>query len=176
MLSLTADGLDAVIVNPGFMLGPWDWKPSSGRMLLQVARRFTPVAPIGGCTVCDARDVAEGILAAVEQGQSGRRYILGGHPMSYFDLWWLMADVSGGRAPFIKAGPLMRWIGGAAGDVQRCMTGREPDVNSAAVGMSSLFHYYSSARAEAELGYYRRPAREAVESAWDWFLRHGYVK
>ena len=36
-------GLDAVIVNPGFMLGPWDWKPSSGRMLLEVATRFTPL-------------------------------------------------------------------------------------------------------------------------------------
>ena len=35
-------GLLAVILNPGFMLGPWDWKPSSGRMLLQVATRFTP--------------------------------------------------------------------------------------------------------------------------------------
>ena len=30
-------GLDAVIVNPTFMLGKWDWKPSSGRMLLAVA-------------------------------------------------------------------------------------------------------------------------------------------
>ncbi len=29
-------GLDAVIVNPVYMIGPWDWKPSSGRMLLEV--------------------------------------------------------------------------------------------------------------------------------------------
>lgn len=175
VLELVADGLDAVIVNPGFIFGPWDWKPSSGRMLLEVARRFTPVAPVGGCTLCDVRDVADGILAAVERGQSGRRYILGGHPMTYFDLWSLIADVTGGRAPAIKAGPLMRWIGGAAGDLRRRVTGLEPDLNSAAVRMSSLFHYYSSARAEAELGYHRRPAREAVESAWQWFLAHGYV-
>ena len=57
-----AAGLDAVIVHPGLMFGPWDWKPSSGRMLLQVARSFTPMAPTGGCSVCDVRDVAAGIL------------------------------------------------------------------------------------------------------------------
>ena len=53
-------GLDAVIVHPGLMFGPWDWKPSSGRMMLQVARNFTPMAPTGGCSICDVRDVAAG--------------------------------------------------------------------------------------------------------------------
>ena len=48
-------GLDAVIVHPGLMFGPWDWKPSSGRMILEVARNFTPMAPAGGCSTCDVR-------------------------------------------------------------------------------------------------------------------------
>ena len=94
-------GLDAVIVNPGFLLGPWDWKPSSGRMLLDVARRFTPAAPIGGATMCDVRDVAAGIIAAMERGATGRRYILGGHCTTYLDAWRLFAQVAGARGPLV---------------------------------------------------------------------------
>jgi len=168
-------GLNAVIVNPGFMLGPWDWKPSSGRMLIEVAKRFTPLAPSGGLSVCDVRDVANGILAAAEKGTTGRNYILAGHNLTYFDAWNLFAKVAGGKGPAAKMGPLIRNLAGAAGDLWTKLTGREGDVNSAGIKMSSLVHYYSSARAEAELNYYCRPAEQSVEDAWKWFIEHGYV-
>jgi dihydroflavonol-4-reductase len=170
-----AQGLDAVIVNPGFLLGPWDWKPSSGRMLLQIACKFAPLAPTGGGTLCDIRDVTRGILAALERGQRGRNYVLGGHNLTYQAMWQLFADVTGGKPPWFRAGPLMRVLGGRGGDLWGKLTGREPDLNSAAVAMSSQFHYYSSARAQAELGYQLRPARETVEAAWQWFQDHGYA-
>ncbi|NLF73492.1 MAG: NAD-dependent epimerase/dehydratase family protein [Candidatus Anammoximicrobium sp.] len=168
-------GLDAVIVNPGFMLGPWDWKPSSGRMLLEVARRFTPLAPTGGVTSCDVRDVVDGLLAACEKAPAGRQYILGGENLTYQQLWCLFAEVSGGSKPWFRAGPLMRVLGGYGGDLWGRITGREPDLNSAAVRATSQFHYYRSARAEAELGYRPRPFRQSVADAWAWFVEHGYV-
>jgi dihydroflavonol-4-reductase len=171
-----AQGLNAVIVNPAFMLGPWDWKPSSGQMLLQVARKFTPLAPTGGCTLCDVRDVADGVLAALARGESGRNYILAGHRLSYHDLWRLMAEVTGGKPPWFRAGPLMRIIGAQGGDAWGQLTGREPSLNSAAVTMSGQFHYYSSARAEVELGYRSRPVRETITDAWRWFQEHGYAQ
>ncbi len=173
--SCVARGLDAVIANPGFMLGPWDWKPSSGRMLLQVACGFTPVAPVGGCSLCDVRDVARGILAGLQQGRRGQNYILAGHNMSYLDLWRLFADVAGGRRPWFRAGPLMRTVGGRSGDLWGKIRNREPDLNSASVAMSNQFHYCHSKRAEAELGYRIRPAREIVETAWQWFRQNGYA-
>jgi dihydroflavonol-4-reductase len=169
-------GLDAVIVNPGFMLGPWDWKPSSGRMLLAVACHFTPLAPTGGGTICDVRDVADGVLAAWDRGRCGRSYILGGENLTYQELWRLMAEVTGGKPPWFRAGPLMRLLGGFGGDLWGKLTGREPDVNSATMKMSCQFHYHSSARAQAELGYQTRPLRQTIEDAWRWFLEHGYVK
>ena len=54
--------------------------------------------------------------------------------------------------------------------------GREPDLNSAGVRVSSQFHYYSSAGAAAELGYHPRPFRQSVADAWAWFVEHGYVR
>lgn len=170
-----ARGLDATIVNPGFMLGPWDWKPSSGRMLVAVARRFTPFAPTGGCTVCDVRDVAGGIASALEKGETGRRYILGGRNVTYLELWKLFATITGGSAPICRAGPMMRMAAGWFGDLVTKFTGHEPAVNSAAVGMSSLYHYYTSARAEQELDYTNRDLEETVRDAWTWFQEHGYV-
>lgn len=172
---LVTQGLDAVIVNPGFMLGPWDWKPSSGRMLVEVGSRFMPLAPHGGMSLTDARDVAAGVLAALERGTRGRRYILAGHNITYFDAWRLFAEVAGGRPPWgLAPRPLARltgWVGDAWGQ----LTGKEPDINSAAIQLSELFHYYSSARAVTELGYRFRPAQESVEAAWAWFLENGYV-
>ncbi len=169
-------GLDAVTVNPGFMLGPWDWKPSSGRMLLEVATRFTPLAPTGGLTSCDVRDVVDGLLAACAKGPTGRQYILAGENLTYQQIWNLFAEVSGGGKPWFRAGPLMRYIGAYGGDVWGWVTGREPDLNSAGVRVSSQFHYYSSARATAELGYQPRPFRQSVVDAWAWLVEHGYVR
>ena len=169
-------GLDAVIVNPGFMLGPWDWKPSSGRMLLEVATRFTPFAPTGGLTSCDVRDVVDGLLAACEKAPTGRQYILAGENLTYQQIWNLFAEVSGGSKPWFRAGPLLRFLGGYGGDLWGRMTGREPDLNSAGVRVTCQFHYYSSARAAAELGYRPRPFRQSVADAWAWFVEHGYVR
>ena len=72
VLAEVAQGLDATIVNPAYMIGPWDWKPSSGRMLLEVSRNRGLVAPLGTNNFCDVRDVAQGILTAADRGATGR--------------------------------------------------------------------------------------------------------
>ncbi len=169
-------GLHATIVNPGFMFGPWDWKPTSGRMLLEVGQRFVPFAPSGGCSVCDVRDVASGILAALDCGQPGRRYILGGENLSYFDLWSIIAKVANKRRPWMRADPRMRWIAGTYGNLRAKFSGRESDINSAAIAMSSVSHFYRSDRAHHELGYHSRPIEESLRDAWSWFQEHGYRK
>ena len=168
-------GLDAVIVHPGFMLGPWDWKPSSGAMLLEVASRFTPMAPRGGMSLCDARDVARGILSAMDRGQAGRNYILAGHNMSYLDSWKWFARISGSRPPWMRAGPLGVRLVGKCNDWLTRFTGHERELNSAATGLSSMFHYFSSERAKHELGYQVRDVETMVRDSWDWFREHGYT-
>jgi len=103
-----AKGLDAVIINPGFMVGPYDWKPSSGAMMMAVATTFTPFAPAGGCSVADVRDVADGIISAIKHGRTGERYILGGQNMRYFDLWNMMARVC--EAKGLMSPAPSRWL------------------------------------------------------------------
>jgi len=175
VLERVQDGLDAVIVQPGYMLGPWDWKPSSGAMLLEVARRFTPVAPRGGMSLCDARDVARGILESIEHGTCGRNYIMAGHNLTYLDAWRLFARITGSRAPWLRAGPLGVRLTGKISDLVTKITGKESDLNSAATGLSSMFHCFSSERARQEIGYQVRDLETLVRDSWNWFCENDYV-
>lgn len=176
VLDEVARGLDAVILNPVFMLGPWDWKPSSGRMLLEVAAGRGVLAPPGSQHFGDSRDIAAGILSATTNGVAGRRYILGGHHLRFLDAWTLFAEVSGRRPPRGEAPlPVVRFAG-RVGDLIAGCVGREGPLNSAAAGMSLLCQHYSSDRAIAELGYSIRPLEDTVEDAWRWFVDHGYAK
>jgi dihydroflavonol-4-reductase len=175
VLALTREGLNATVVNPGFMLGPWDWKPSSGRMIVELARQFLPLAPSGGFSVCDVRDVCRAIVTAMSAGQVGGRYILAGRNMTYFELWQQITKLVGRRSPWFPAGPMQRWCVGAWGDLMYRISGREPDLNSAGVRLSSQFHYFRSDRARAELGYETRPLEETLRDAWQWLNDYGYI-
>jgi dihydroflavonol-4-reductase len=176
VLEEVALGLDAVIVNPVYMIGPWDWKPSSGRMLLEVGAGWGTFAPPGSNDFVDVRDVANGILAAMQRGRTGRRYILGGHPLTYLDAWRVFARVAGRMQPLGSAPPALVRVAGWFGDLAGCFSRREPPVNSAATVMSMLPHNFSCERARAELGYTYRPFETTVQDAWNWFLEHGYAR
>jgi dihydroflavonol-4-reductase len=176
ILRAVVDGLNAVIVNPAYMFGPWDWKPSSGRMLLQVASGKGLLAPTGTLTYADTRDVAAGAIAAAERGNTGERYILGGNPLRYADSWRRIAQITGGRPPILPAGPIARVVGGVGSGLWQRLTGREPDINSAAIKLSSLVKVYSSQKAIDQLGFSIRPFDETVRDTWEWFVEHGFAK
>lgn len=164
--SMAGDGLDAVVIHPGFMLGPWDWKPSSGKMLQAIAGGKIPLAPGGGCSAVDVRDVARGVITAAEKAKSGEHYIMAGHNVSYRELFAHMGAVVGRRPPRGTVGPVVAWVAGKLGDLGAALTGKESDLNSALVQMGQLRHFYSSEKAEHELGYQISPLVPAIESAW----------
>ncbi len=176
VLDYVAQGLNALIVNPGFMLGPWDWKPSSGRVLLKVATGWALLAPPGSNSYCDVRDVAGAILAALEHGRTGERYILAGQSLSYREALNIFARITGVR-PALRTAirPTINLIGNL-GDIWGRVTGNETDVNSAATTMSMWCKHYSIAKAAAELGYQTRGLEESATDAWSWFKQHRYVK
>jgi dihydroflavonol-4-reductase len=174
VLAEVGHGLAATIVNPGFMLGPWDWKPSSGKMMLQVTR-FAPLAPLGAASFCDARDVAAGTIAAASRGASGQRYILAGHNQSYWSAWKQMAALAGKRGPLLPMGPIFRAASLPVLDLHRRLTRREGDANAATLMMGRQEHCFSSGRAERELGYRIRPFAETLADTVAWFRERGYM-
>ncbi len=163
-----AEGLQATIVHPGFMLGPWDWKLSSGRMIVEVAQRWTPISPAGGCSVCDVRDVANAILNAAQKGTKSSSYILAGENLTYFDLWTRIAMAVNKRPPLIRVRPFGRFVGSRWGDLLSCFMKGEHNLNSAAMKMSTQFHYYSSQKAMQDLEYQTRPVDHSIADTVAW--------
>ncbi len=89
-------GLDAVILNPTAVLGPFDFEPSRmGRVLLDLQRGALPALVAGGFDWVDARDVCAAAIAAEDRGRRGERYLLSGSYASVVDLAALVAEISG---------------------------------------------------------------------------------
>jgi dihydroflavonol-4-reductase len=161
--------IDAVIVNPTYMLGPRDAKPSSGKLIVDVVRRRVPGWTPGYNNFVDVRDVARGMIAAWERGRRGERYILAGHDMSYGDIMRQIANVAGVKPPRMKVPRAVAWLFGKYGDfIER--RGKEPVVNSMQIryAYSDRFRFKST-KAATELGYTTRPIEPAIRDAIDWF-------
>lgn len=172
---LVKDGsLDAVTVYPGFFLGPWDWKPSSGQLLLGIAQHYSPWVPTGGSSLVDARDVAWGAASAARRGKTGRGYILAGHNLTYREIWRLVAKCVGTHRPILPVGPLALVLGGWGSALIKRFTGHEPLVNSAALRIANMRIWFSSQRAIDELGYRIRPVEQTVQDACEWLLEHHF--
>ena len=168
-------GLDAVIVNPCFMFGPFDAKPSSCKMLLDICRRAIPGFPAGVNNYVDVRDVARGMIAAAERGRTGERYILGGENLPYDELFRRVARIA--AVPAVDR-PLPRWLGrvvGRIGDCSEMLTGRESLFNSTGIAYANATCSYTSRKAEQELGYTAGDLDAAIGDALDWFAEHGYL-
>jgi dihydroflavonol-4-reductase len=111
----------------------------------------------------------------MQRGARGGRYILAGANLTYLDAWRKFAEVTGARKPWGTAGPFLAAIGGFGGDLWARLTGREPDVNSAAIALAAVPKSYCCAKAQRELGYCNRPLEETIRDAWDWLVEHGYA-
>lgn len=169
-----ASGLDVVVVNPGFMFGPYDVRPSSGRMVVDVVKRRVPGVSGGWNNFASARRVADGLVAAWRRGRGGERYILGGENRSYAEMFRRIAEMAGVPAPTRVVPRWLAVIAGAVGDVQARVTGREPLIsgNAVAWGYSPRF-ISSSAKAIRELGYDPGSPDDGVRQALEWFRETG---
>jgi dihydroflavonol-4-reductase len=170
-------GLDAVIVNPGYLVGPWDVKPTSGRMLIQLALGHIPVVPPrAGINFVDVREAAAGLVLAMQRGRTGERYFLGGENLTFRTYASRVAAIAG------VAGP--RWVVPRAAMFPFALVGSilgrlAPqwfrDINLGGLRSLWLEHYASSRKASAELGFQEIPIDQAIADALSWFAQHGYI-
>ena len=170
-----AQGLDAVILNPTAMIGPYDFRPSHfGRVLLALARGELPVLIGSGFDWVDARDVAIGALLAEEKAPAGRQYLLSGHLVSMPELAALSEELTGTPAPHFVC-PL--WLARLAAELwARLRRGREhPVFNRAALRALGGNRNIRHDLATRELGYQPRPFRETLADTYRWFAEVGWL-
>jgi dihydroflavonol-4-reductase len=169
-------GLPATIVNPSTPIGPRDVKPTpTGRIIVEAASGRMPAFVDTGLNLVHVDDVACGHVLALEQGQLGRRYILGGQDVSLRTMLRDIAALVGRKPPALSLpiAPLVPLAWGA--EAWGRLTGREPMLTRDALKMARHHMFFSSARAERELGYRARPYREALADAVAWFRAHGVI-
>jgi len=171
-----AAGLDAVIVNPTGVIGPYDFKPSRmGQVLLDLYHGRFGALVQGGFDWVDVRDAVAGALAAEEKGRCGENYLLPGTYFSFKDLAALIERTTGRRMPRFFA-PL--WLARpfapfalAASRVLR----KEPLFTPESLAALRGNRRVSRAKAEAELGYRPRPIEETIRDAYAWFREAGMI-
>ena len=175
VLDLVAgEGLPAVIVNPAAPVGPRDIKPTpTGRMIADAAAGRMPAYVDTGLNIVHVEDVAEGHALALERGTVGERYILGGENLTMAQLLALVDDVSGRRQRRMRLPVGLLWPVALVAEGVARLTGREPRVARDHLRMARKLMFFSSAKAEAELGYRARPARRAIADAVAWFRDNG---
>ncbi|MDN7183731.1 NAD-dependent epimerase/dehydratase family protein [Caballeronia sp. SEWSISQ10-4 2] len=170
------DGLPAVIVNPSTPIGPRDVKPTpTGRIIVEAATGKIPAFVDTGLNLVHVDDVANGHFLALERGVIGERYILGGENLSLQQMLADIAGLAGRKPPTIKLprGPLYPLAFGA--ELYAKFSGKEPFVTVDGLRMSKNKMYFTSAKAERELGYRARPYGEGLSHALDWFRANGYL-
>lgn len=173
---IAEEALPAVIVNPSTPIGPRDVRPTpTGRIIVEAATGRMPTFVDTGLNLVHVDDVAEGHLLAMDKGRIGERYILGGQDVLLRDMLAAIARLTGRKPPTVSLprAPLypLAWTAEAVARI----TGKEPFVTADALKMASHHMFFTSAKAERELGYTARPYGEALADALAWFRREGYV-
>ncbi len=168
-------GYPVVTVNPSTPIGPRDIKPTpTGRILLDAAAGRMPAFVDTGLNLVHVDDVALGHLAAAKLGRPGERYILGGEDFSLQRILELVAQHVGRRASTIRLPHWSVYPLAVAAEGIALVTKREPRVTLDGVRMSTKHMYFSSRKAQRELGYRWRDPQLAIAAAVDWFKANDY--
>jgi dihydroflavonol-4-reductase len=175
VLEAVAQGLDAVIANPCYMFGPYDAKPSSGKLIVDVVRGKIPGLTPGKNNFVDVRDVARGMVRVAEKGRTGERYILGGENLTYADIITRIARIAGSKPPTWNIPRAVSAPAGWFGDLFETLGG-EPLITSVTLGFGYCPDFiFSSEKAKRELGYTTSPLDDAIRDAIGWFRAQGML-
>jgi len=168
-LQAATDGLGVVVLLPTAVFGPGDIKPTTGQLLLEVARGRIPAYFDAVLNVVDGRDVAAMHVAAAERGRVGQRYIIGGHNLSLRQGLTSAAQVAGVAPPRFKLPlPLVNALVRLADAL--------PGVHLPEHARTFRFWQpVSSLKAEHELGLQARPFEHTVRDTLVWFREYGYL-
>ena len=154
-----------VVLNPGFLVGPFDTKPSSGQLLLAGWRKSLMVVPGGGKSFLHVRDAAAALVNALEKGEG--RYLLTGEMMLFKDFYALQAQVCGYKQRYIC---LPDWLAHGVGFLGDCLRklGFRVSFYSHNVNQLLLEEWYCCSRAREQLDYGQTPVSEAIADFFRW--------
>jgi dihydroflavonol-4-reductase len=177
VLQQSSDQMEVVVLNPTAVVGPSDHKPSlMGKAVMDIYNRKVPMLIKGGFDFCDVRDVASGVVNAIEKGRNGHSYLLSGKWHSIEDLGKIIRSIKGDnrRIPVLPA--WAGYLGLPFTLLASALTRQEPlytneSIHTLINGNKNI----SSIKAAEELGYICRPLQETIADSITWFKQAGYL-
>ena len=169
--------LPLVIVNPAVVLGPYDYRLTPAtRAIVSYLKYRLPVYFDAGANIVHADDVARGHLLAEQHGTIGDRYILSGANLTLRELFSLLAQLAGRRPPRIELGRRsLSGVGWGAELLARLRGEPPPFTRAQARRLVGQYAFYDASKAQRDLGYTARPARDILADAVQWVRTQGWV-
>jgi len=167
-------GLDAVILNPANIIGPYDDSGWS-RLFFLIEKGKLAGAPPGSASFCHAREVARAHILAFEKGRSGHNYLLGGSDATWLEFVQQIGRLLNRKVPdkpmpaFIlkSIGRISLWIS--------YLTRKEPDITPEKAYLVSTKLLCKSDKAKKELGYREVSLETMLEDCHQWLVTEGLL-
>lgn len=158
-----------VVLNPGYMLGPMDSKPSSGRMLMMGFRKPLMFAPKGGKAFVDVRDVAAAAVSALVNGRNGQRYIItNSHGcLTIKELYILQAMTMRYRQRVLTLPNWVMTVAGRCGDLLRTL-GIRTELSTCNMQQLNVREYYDNSLAIKELYLKESSIDQSIRNFYEW--------
>lgn len=169
-------GLPVIVVNPTFMLGKYDARPSSGQIILMAQQKKLMIYPPGGKNFVHVTDVAHGIVNAIKLGRSGECYLLANENLTYHNFFDKLRLIHGQPQLLLPMPRQSVHLAGVLGSLYENVLGKPAKLNSVNARLLCADNYYSSAKAVQELQMPQTPISQAIEDALEWFEQYGYLQ
>lgn len=170
------NGFPVVIVNPTYMIGPYDAGPSSGRMLLNLYRNAIPGYSSGGKNFVCSQDVAVAAVHALQLGRVGECYIAGNQNMSFKDFFKTASSVMGKKFTLKPVPHPLILFAGAFHSTWARVSGKAPKLSYGVAQMANVQQYFSAEKAVRELQMPQTPIEVGIGQCMHWFNENGYLQ
>ncbi len=172
VMDAAKDGLDAVVVHPSGIIGPYDYLNShTTRLFRRLVDKKLPGMVSGGYDFVDVRDVAEGIISAALKGKAGEAYILSGDYYPICDIVNMAAKMTGRKQFKIKVPRFLAKIAAPFVEWSSKVTGTPPIFTSYSLYTLNSFANFSNEKARKVLEYTTRPIRETVRDTLEFMKK-----
>jgi dihydroflavonol-4-reductase len=176
VLAEVALGLDARILNPVGVMGPGDLEPSPvGAALLQMARGEVPGLVAAGFWWVDVRDVRDAVLAALDRGTPGGRYLISGEHRTLSDLAWQVHACGGARPPRLVTPLWLAELSAPAAVLYARLMRRRALYSPDSVAVLRGHQRLDDSLTRRTLGLSPRPIDQSVADALDSFRQAGML-
>lgn len=162
---------EVTIVNPTFMIGAYDSKPSSGKIIFWAWKKKLLFYPKGGKNFVHVEDAATGIVNAVENGKAGEKYLLANENLSYKEFFKKVNRITNQKPMMIAIPNKVLSFLGLMGDGLRRLK-IKTNLSTSNMKALQICNYYSNQKSVDELGIQYQPVDKAIEDAIQYFIKN----